>query len=150
MNMQFCSECGAPLIKEGKCEAYLEKMIAWDFADFTGVGKVHHLTVLCYYLQHPSHYSFQGLEKAKMFLKGIIENSISLQQLYRIESDSFSSTKRTWKVTGTLKNHGFYPSKINWSMTAYDVVKSGIEEYPQHVHEWAQSIYHNLIASQNM
>ena len=63
-----CSQCGASL-EEGKlCNDYFNQMLVWDFEDFTGAGKVHYLTVLCYHLQHPSLYSSEALEYDKQML----------------------------------------------------------------------------------
>ncbi len=68
MDMQRCAECGGRL-EEGKtCNDYFQQMLIWDFEDFTGAGAVHHLTVLCYHVQHPATYSKKGLEDAKAFL----------------------------------------------------------------------------------
>jgi Family of unknown function (DUF5946) len=101
MRQKKCNECGTVLLDKKACLEYFNQMIAWDFTDFTGVGQVHHLTVLCYYLQHPSHYSPEGLKKAQNILKDAIENSLSDKKLYQEESEVFSSSKRTWRVTGT-------------------------------------------------
>jgi hypothetical protein len=119
-------------------------MIAWDFTDFSGVGQVHHLTVLCYYLQHPSHYSPEGLKQAVSILKKVNENNLSDKELYQEESDMFSSSRRNWHVTGTQTNHGKYTHQIKWQLTVGAVVKDGISKYPEHVKEWASTIYHDL------
>jgi hypothetical protein len=119
-------------------------MIGWDFADFAGVGQVHHLTVLCYYLQHPSHYSSEGLKNAINILKKVIENNLSDKQLYQSESEIFSSSNRDWKVTGSPSDYGKYQAKIPWSLTVSAVVKDGVEKYPDHVKEWAKTIYEDL------
>jgi hypothetical protein len=119
-------------------------MIAWDFSDFTKIGRVHHLTVLCYYLQHPSHYSTQGLKVAINTLKKAVEMNLSDKDLYREESDIFSSTNRNWKVTGTSFDHGTYDAPIRWTRTVYSVVKDGMEAYPEQIKEWAKQIYEDL------
>ena len=122
-------------------------MIAWDFADFSGVGQVHHLTVLCYYLQHPSHYSQEGLQHAIDILKKVIENNLSDKELYQLESDTFSSAERTWKVAGTENDHGKYSHNMHWMITVSSVVKDGIFRYPEHVREWAHAIHKDLQSS---
>ncbi|APV45250.1 hypothetical protein Dform_01935 [Dehalogenimonas formicexedens] len=55
-----CHECGAELPAGLSCETYFHRALAWDFEDPAGAGAVHHLTVLCYFLQHPSRYSPEG------------------------------------------------------------------------------------------
>jgi hypothetical protein len=119
-------------------------MIAWDFSDFAEVGQIHHLTVLCYYLQHPSHYSPQALQKAKNILKDVIEKNFSDKDIYQKESDVFSSDKRKWSVEGTTTNHGEYGSDIHWKMTVYEVVKDGLDRYPENVKKWAHTIYEDI------
>lgn len=136
-----CAECGTELQGVLRCQEYFERMLAWDFSDFAGVGQVHHLMVLCYYLQHPSHYSPEGLTHAIQILKKVIEESFTDRDLYQEESAVFSSTNRTWNVSGTEESHGTYVTKIPWSMTVSAVVKEGISQYPTKVKEWAQTIY---------
>ena len=148
MELKRCAECGADL--NGKaCLEYFNKMLAWDFADFAGVGQVHHLTVLCYYLQHPGKYSTEGLKKAIGILKDVLEGNLTDKDLYREESEVFSSSKRTWKVSGTPENHGVYSPKVKWTLTVSDVVQGGLEKYPENVRKWAQLIYKDLKASGN-
>lgn len=144
MEMKLCPECGASLNGVTTCKAYFDRMIAWDFCDFTGVGRVHHLTVLCYYLQHPRHYSSEGLKESINILKKVIENNLSDKKIYQEESTRFSSAKRTWSVRGTESNYGKYSREITWSVTVDAVVKDGITKYPEHIVQWAKSIYSDL------
>lgn len=139
-----CPECGTPLINVSKCREYFDRMITWDFEDFKGVGRVHHLTVLCYHLQHPSHYSPDGLKHAVKILKKVIEKNLSGEKLYQIESDTYSSSQRNWRVTGVETNYGKYRLGINWTTTVAEVVKNGVTEYPDHVEQWARTIYDDL------
>ena len=142
--MKKCPECGASLNGVDTCKEYFEKMLAWDFADFIGVGRVHYLTVLCYLIQHPSHYSTEGLKEAINLFKRVIENNLSDRLLYQEEADTFSSTKRNWNVTGIQLNYGKYSQEIKWTITVDAVVKDGNKDYPGHVEEWANSIYEDL------
>jgi hypothetical protein len=144
MEIRQCPECKAPLISVKSCQDYFNQMLAWDFEDFKGAGRLHHLTVLCYYLQHPSHYSPEGLKEAVTILKKAIENTLSDKKLYQEESEVFSSSKRTWNVTGTSKNYGKYSSVIKWTITVSEVVKDGVIKYPEHVQQWANAIYSDL------
>lgn len=51
-----CGQCGA--IPRGglSCREAFDELLAFEFADREAFGPVHHLTVACYYLQHPSGY----------------------------------------------------------------------------------------------
>jgi len=142
--MNTCNECGTTLSPGKPCKAYFDQMIAWDFEDFSGAGKVHHLTVLCYFLQHPSHFSPEGLQGAIGILQKAYEHHFSDRQLYLEESATFSSHNRDWNVTGTPEHHGSYPITVQWSMTVAQVVEGGVQEYPHKVIEWSQSIYADL------
>jgi hypothetical protein len=144
MEKRVCPECGTELHGVLSCNEYLEKMIAWDFSDFAAIGQVHHLTVLCYYIQHPSHYSKEGLQIAISILKKTVEENLSDKELYTEESEIFSSSKRDWKVSGNLDNYGSFEPPIQWSMTVSSVVCDGIAKYKEHVKEWSQLIYADL------
>lgn len=144
MNLTVCQECGTQLHNVNKCSEYFDQMIAWDFSDFTSVGKFHHLTVLCYYLQHPTHYSQEGLNEAVRILQAVVENKLSDKDLYKMESERFSSHKRSWSITGSKGTYGNYSREINWSMTVFNVVKDGITKYPERIQRWADTIYSDL------
>ena len=81
---RICPECGSFLTNDKACRDYFDQMLAWDFQDPTGAGKLHHLTVLCYHLQHPSLYSLEAMKSAKKFLRNIIEKNICAQKLLGI------------------------------------------------------------------
>lgn len=147
---KICPECGSILTDEHTCRDYFNQMLSWDFEDPAGAGKLHHLTVLCYHLQHPSLYSPEALRSAKQFLRSIIEKNISAQELLDINRKTLASKGRTWKVIGTLENHGSYRSDINWSMTAYDIVFHGLGSYIEMVQKWAELIYEDLEISDNL
>jgi hypothetical protein len=128
----------------------LQSNACLGFEDPAGAGKLHHLTVLCYHLQHPSLYSPETLKSAKQFLGGIIENKMSAQELLEINRKTLASNKRTWKVKGTPENHGSYSFKIKWSMTASDIFSHGLSSYTELVQKWAESIYEDLKVSGNL
>jgi uncharacterized protein DUF5946 len=144
MGYKICSKCGAPLERGKECIEYFNQMLAWDFADFKVAGRIHHLTVLCYYLQHPKKYSREGLKESLKMLQDIVESKLSVEELYKKQSNVFSSEKRDWHVEGTEENHGEYSRNIKWSMTAADIIKSGVTTYPKRVEEWSKAIYEEL------
>jgi hypothetical protein len=125
-------------------------MLIWDFETPTRAFKLHHLTVLCYHLQHPSLYSPEALESAKKFLRSIIEKDVFAQKLLGINRQTLTSNGRTWKIKGTLESHGSYQSEIKWSMTAFDIVTHGLSSYTEMVQKWAESIYEDLKISGNL
>ena len=144
----FCTECGASLIAGQSCRDSFNQMLAWDFQDPIGAGQLHHLTVLCYNLQHPSVYSPEALEEAKQVLTDFIVNNVSAKQMLAKQRQNFSSKNRDWKIQGTSERFGSYQQKINWTMTAADVVMLGISSYSDSVLKWAKSISMDLNLNQ--
>ncbi len=144
MKIQQCSECGASLRGVENCRDYFNQMLVWDFEDFNGAGSVHHLTVLCYHMQHPSLYSRVALTHAKQFLKEVIQNNLSAKELLEKSREFLVTKVNDSSVKGSPGNHGTYSLKILWSMTADKVIADGLGMYQTHVNEWAQSIYNDI------
>lgn len=126
MESSLCPECGAKLEKGKSCRDYFNQMLVWDFEDFSGAGSVHHLTVLCYHLQHPSLYSPVALNAAKIFLKSIIENNLTAHELLEQNRQDLSKQKKNFSIKGTTNSHATYLRPIIWSMTVINVVEDGI------------------------
>ena len=150
MEIPTCLECGAPLEGVQECRDYLNEMIKWDFEDFGGVGKIHHLTVLSYSLQHPSAYSQKGLEDAKISLQEFILHPGSFKEHDDSNRKKLASDVRDWKITGTAEDHGTYEIKPHWTMLASDVVMAGLGPYVENVEKWSRSILESLQNSGNL
>ena len=144
MDTPYCHECGAPLENVESCCDYLNEMIKWDFEDFTGVGRIHHLTVLSYGLQHPSVYSSKGLQDAKDSLKQFMLDPESFREHDKRNRQRLASGTRDWKITGTSEDHGEYPSPPAWKIRASDVVREGLPRYIENVKKWAASVLESL------
>jgi Family of unknown function (DUF5946) len=108
---------------------------------------VHHLTVLCYHLQHPSLYSPEGLRYAIRLLDDFLERGMTPEQVRKRNSAAVNSHERTWKIKGTPASHGAYDPPVQWMMTAADVVADGVENYCDSVRSWATSVYEALKTS---
>lgn len=144
-----CPECGA-IWPEGKtCQDDFYQMLFWEAEDPTR-GEVHHLTVLCYHLQHPSLYSPEGLIEAEKILVGFLDEKISPAEMVKRNRAKVDSGKRNWKIKATVTSHGAYPRPISWKMTAADVVTGGPANYCENVRAWAQSILDTLKESGNL
>ncbi len=144
MKEEICPECGAVLTEGKTCRDYLDTMIMWDFQDFLGVGQIHHLTVLCYGLQHPATYSQKGLEDAKDFLREFVHEKNSFEEHDKRNRERLSSNVRDWKIIGTPEDHGSYAAMPHWTIRTPDVAMPGLEGYPERVIAWAQSIYNEI------
>lgn len=144
MNTNVCLECGAHLPEGKSCKEYFEQMITWDFEDFTGAGTVHHLTVLCYSLQHPTVYSKRGLEDAKEFLDEFVSKQATFEEHGKRNSERLSSSVRDWKISGTPEDQGTYDHVPVWTIRTPDVAMAGKEGYEERVQAWAVSVYEAL------
>lgn len=138
--LQKCSECGKVWTNEQTCEADFHQLLFWE-AEFPAYGaEVHHLMVLCYYLQHPSLYSPAGLNEARQLLVKFVDHGASPSELRQRNRARVDSSWRNWKITGTPAAQGSYDPPIQWKMTAADVVVGGSGNYCDNVRAWARSI----------
>ena len=135
-----CPECQAALHEAETCQEYFHQMLYWENEN-PDYGDVHHLTVLCYYLQHPSSYSQEGLAVARQLLFDFLENGLSPAQVRQQNRFSVDSGKRAWKVKATDDSSGAYERPVLWTMTAADVVKAGRGHYQASIRAWAQSVH---------
>lgn len=90
--MRTCSVCGARLEDGQACLDLFHLILGWELDH--QLYDVHHLAVLCYYLQHPSLYSPEGLEGAKAQLADFLERGVSPQQMRKTMSKSVASDMR--------------------------------------------------------
>jgi hypothetical protein len=140
---ELCPECGAEWQTGQTCQDDFHHMLFWE-AENPALGEVHHLTVLCYHLQHPSLYSPEGLEYAKGLLAEFIEHGAAPQDIRKQRSTQSSSEVRAFKITGTPESHGAYSTPVEWTQRARDVVQAGADQYLASVRAWAQSVYDSV------
>lgn len=144
-----CVECGAVWHDGVTCLDHFHQMVAWEFEDPGGAGAVHHLTVLCYNLQHPSVYSPEALINAKAILARFVVDGASPQEIRTQHKQAVDSGKRTYTITGTPEAHGAYAHPVNWTTTVADVAVGGTQGYCERVEAWARSVYEALVNSGN-
>jgi hypothetical protein len=142
---QKCPECGTVWTNEQTCEGCFHQMLFWE-AEHPAYGEVHHLMVLCYYLQHPSLYSPAGLHEARQLLQEFVDRGTSPAEIRQRNRDRVDSRKREWKITSTADAHGSYDFLIQWTMTTANVVAGGSENYCDNMPAWARSINETLRA----
>ena len=141
---QRCAECGAIWIDGQTCEDNFHQMLYWE-AENPGYGaEVHHLMVLCYYLQHASLYSPAGLNEARGLLKEFVERGTSPVEVRKRNRARVDSSQRDWKIRGTANSHGSYDHTVAWLMTVADVVAGGSEKYCDNVKGWARLVNDTL------
>jgi hypothetical protein len=143
---QVCPECEATWQEGQTCQDDFYQMLAWE-QENSGYGEVHHLMVLCYHLQHPSLYSPEGLSGAIRLLADFLERGLTTEQVRKRARSTVNSHKRTWKIKGTPASHGMYDPPVQWTMTAANVIASGVDNYCDSVRTWARSVYEALKAA---
>ena len=137
---QRCAECGAVWITEQTCEDHFHQMLYWE-AENPGYGaEVHHLMVLCYYLQHPSLYSAAGLNEARRLLAEFVDHGLSPAEARQRNSAYVDSGRRHWKIKGTAGSRGSYGCAVVWNITAADIVAGGAKNYCDNVRVWAHLV----------
>ncbi|MBC8100158.1 MAG: hypothetical protein H7Y11_12000 [Armatimonadetes bacterium] len=135
---QHCLECGA-LWRDGiACEQHYHQMLAWEFDDPRS-GIVHHLTVLCYNLQHPSIYSPEGLAGAVQLLTTFLEQGITPPEMRRNIQPKVDSGKRTTKIT-KRDIPAVYDSAPSWTLTIQDAIGATSDGHAERVTAWAHAV----------
>ena len=144
-----CEQCGASLAEGRTCQDDFHQLLFWE-AENPEFWQVHHLTVLCYHLQHPNSYSAEGLAGAKKLLVDFLEEGLTTEDVRKHERHSLDSGNREWRVRGDESSRGKYRNPINWKISVRDVVLGGKQHYPDHVRKWANSILDALRVSGNL
>jgi hypothetical protein len=149
MENKHCPECLAEWEAGQTCQEHFHQMLFWE-AEMPWLGEVHHLMVLCYYLQHPSLYSPSGVQEAINLLIGFVEGGISTQQMRRKNRAHLSSTNRKENITTRPGAQGAYEQAVAWRRTAGDVVAGGSDGYIENVRQWARTVLEDLRHSGNI
>jgi hypothetical protein len=123
-------------------------MLFWE-AEYPAYGRVHHLMVLCYHLQHPSLYSPEAVRWGTQTLEDFLERGMTPQEVRRDNRATMDSGKRQFRIKGTPAAYGTYDYPVEWTMTAADVTTGGVLNYCDNVEAWARSVYEALKASGN-
>lgn len=128
-----CPECGA-----AGCREKFESMLALEFEDPAVFGAVHHVTVICYNLQHPGAFSEEALAWMRSTLRAIVEEGLSPAELRERSKMQFKGAVKVLSKTPKA------PRKVEWSMTAADVHTDGPEIYVNDIMAWAKAIIKDL------
>ena len=132
-----CPECGAP-----GCRDKFGEMLALEFESPSVFGAVHHVTVICFNLQHPGTFTDDAVAWMRASLSSIVEDELSPTELRNRAGKNFE---------GKLKIRRAKPAEPaptnRWSMSVLDVRTSDPETYVKDVMAWARSIVNDLKAS---
>lgn len=130
-----CPECGAT-----GCREKFESMLALEFEDPEVFGAVHHITVICFNLQHPSAFSEEALAWMRSTLRAIVEEGLTPAELRERSKKQFNGR------VNVLSKEQKAPEQAEWSMTVMDVRTDGPEVYVEDVMAWAKAVINDIRA----
>lgn len=143
-----CPACGAAWTDGQTCTDHFHLMLAWELDH--QLYDVHHLMVLCYYLQHPELYSPAGLTYGLKLLVAFVEEGVTPQAMRQRIGGTVDSGTRAFKIKGTPASHGSYAHPVAWTMRAGDVTAAGMDAYYASVRQWAAATLQALRESGNL
>ncbi len=132
-----CPECGAELAPGKDCEDFFNLCLAHEYENPVSYGRVHHLTVACYMLQHNA-YSREGWLAARDLVAQSLQHGMTPAELLKEKRSSVDSGSRKWSITRGKKIPGF--DRIVWTRTIAAVRLDDPETYCADVKLWAASV----------
>ncbi|MCK6630388.1 MAG: DUF5946 family protein [Anaerolineae bacterium] len=133
---QRCPDCGAEFATGEQCRERFDLCLAKELENPTTYGLVHHLTVICYMLQHQG-YSRQGWLEARELLVKFMRQGQTPAEIRRQNHQRLDSGRRTWSVT---RGEKFSPAGVSWTRTIADVRLDNAEVYQADVTLWARAV----------
>ena len=129
-----CPECGAA---DRLCQARFDDFLVLEFTD-AAYGKVHHLTVATYMVQHSSRLTREGWLFERNLLREFLVENKSPAYIRKQNKDVVDSSKRTFKI----KSKTGIPviNKKSWKKTILDVRAENAELYCGDITAWARSV----------
>lgn len=134
-DLSVCPECGAP---GDICQEKFESMLALEFEDPAVFGAVHHLTVICFNLQHSSMFTDESIAWMRSTVQAIVEEGLSPAELRERSMKTFGG-----KVKVLTKVPKASPRNA-WSMTVLDIRTDSPDMYVKDVNAWAKSILQDM------
>jgi hypothetical protein len=143
-DQDVCAECGAALAPPETCRGFFNALLAFEFEN-RGAFAEHHLTVACYYLQHPTGFSNETVEAWWEVVRAAVEYEIPPAAIRRAMSARFEGAPRVRREGSNVAV--WWPHR--WSMTVREVVQSRDQTASSVMHlklvrTWAQSVLDTL------
>jgi hypothetical protein len=133
---RVCAECGAPLAASVTCREIFDQMMALEFQHFTTYGSVHHLSVLCYNVQHPAGYTDDYWRYAAALLTEAVEGEMPAEVLRARMRGETAPGRRAMKIRGAPEMAHAHA----WTMRCGDIPLDDADRYTAGVRAWARSI----------
>ncbi len=127
-----CPQCGAHFASGESCQSRFHACLALEYENPISFGKVHHLMVICYMLQH-NLYSHEGWLQARKLLSQFIQEELSPKQARRQQP-------RLKEGRMTQPPGMKYFDQVTWSSNLAQVRCSDPEIYIRDVTGWAERV----------
>lgn len=141
-----CPDCGAEVSPEMTCQDRFNLCLALEFEQ-PAFGEVHHLTVVCYMLQH-NRYSGQGWAEAVRLLAGFVEGRLMPSEVVRRAKSAPDHRDRTGSITQGEKKPHF--RDVEWTRTIADIRLGNADTYCEDVRFWATSVLRDIRAQESV
>jgi len=135
--MNRCPQCGAEYAAGEDCGNRFNLCLAKEYENPSAYGAVHHLTVICYMLQH-NVYSHEGWLGARELLRQFMQQGITPSESRKHTCNELDGERRKWNVTKGARFPKF--GSISWTRTVADVRLDSPETYCADVRLWATSV----------
>ncbi len=139
--LSTCPQCGAYARNGKTCREKYEEILAIEYESPTVFGAVHHITVMCYNLQHSDSFSAEAIAWMKSSLHAIIEEGLSPMELRKRARKEFKGNVKVLRHAAQTE----ISRKMNWSMTVLDIRTHEPEIYIEDIRAWAKSTLKDLI-----
>lgn len=132
-----CPECGGVFANSEDCWSAFGELLALEFVD-SAYGRVHHLTVATYMLQHPTRLSRRGWIEMRGLLRLNLQDNVSVAGLRQHIRDAGVTATKGWKLKpdGTCLDGAI---GLAWPMTVADIDRRDPVVYGEQVTAWAKS-----------
>jgi uncharacterized protein DUF5946 len=140
-----CPACGAASSPGATCRDCFDALLAFENERPPAFGAVHHLTVACYFLQHPAGYALRTLELWHELLADSLDGRAAPRELQARFAKRFGGATRVRDANAVLP--AWWPR--TWSTTVCDVLCAtaplpSTEDYVQRARDWAMATRETL------
>jgi hypothetical protein len=144
--MHRCPDCGAEQRAGESCEECFHALLAFEAERPEAFGAVHHLTVACYYVQHPRGYSSATLRAWRELIADALDDTASVAQLRARNERRFGGAARVREPNASPPEA--WPRE--WNCHVADVIRPGeslaVGDYVRRARAWAESVRATLDA----
>jgi hypothetical protein len=135
-----CAQCAAPNVDGVTCRDCFDLMLAFENENPAAFGAVHHLTVACYFLQHPAGYTDAALNVWHQAVADGLDGRATTYELQRRAGRLFAGSVRVRDSSATPRS--WWPT--TWPRTVFDVLRPGetidAPTYVQRTAQWASAV----------